>query len=142
MASDQMQFQESISSPSASSPSVAARPRRNTETKRDFISRLHDRPVIYDLTFGPLLQQGRVAALRQMALQPGDRVLEIGVGTGLGISLYPSDINVVGIDLSDEMLVKAREQVRQRRARNVELLAMDACRLAFPNNHFDIVYAP
>lgn len=112
------------------------------DARRDVISRLHDMPAFYDLAFGPMLHQGRVAALRQMDLQPGDRVLEIGVGTGLSIPLYPSDCNVIGIDLSEAMLVKAREQIQRRRARNVEVLAMDACDLAFPGNHFDIVFAP
>ena len=43
----------------------------------------------------------------------GARVLDVGVGTGSSLDAYPRRCEVVGIDLSDEMLLHAREKVRR-----------------------------
>jgi phosphatidylethanolamine/phosphatidyl-N-methylethanolamine N-methyltransferase len=77
-----------------------------------------------------------------MAAQRGDRILEVGVGTGINASLYPKDCAVTGIDFSAGMLEKARERVARNGARNIRLLQMDAGDLKFADNSFDIVYAP
>ena len=97
---------------------------------------------IYDTVFGPVLQPGRRAVLEQLKLKPGERVLEVGVGTGLSLQLYPRDVRVTGIDVSREMLEKARERVGRRRLENVDaLLEMDAERMDFPDASFDKVVA-
>jgi phosphatidylethanolamine/phosphatidyl-N-methylethanolamine N-methyltransferase len=77
-----------------------------------------------------------------MGIKPGDRILEVGVGTGINTSLYPRNCQVTGIDLSTSMLEKARERVKREALRNVRLLEMDAASLTFANDSFDIVYAP
>ena len=77
-----------------------------------------------------------------MAIGPGTRVLEVGVGTGINASLYPRNCKVTGIDLSSSMLDKARERVAREGLRNVRLLEMDAASLTFADDTFDIVYAP
>ena len=59
----------------------------------------------------------------RMGIKPGDRVLEVGVGTGINAALYPRDCSVTGIDLSSSMLEKARERVARKGVRNVRLLA-------------------
>src|SRR5581483_12303159 len=66
---------------------------------------------VYDALFGPVLQAGRTAVIESLALRSGERVLEVGVGTGLSLPLYPADVRVTGIDVSGEMLAKARERV-------------------------------
>jgi phosphatidylethanolamine/phosphatidyl-N-methylethanolamine N-methyltransferase len=97
---------------------------------------------VYDLIFGRILQPGRVAAVARMdASRPSD-VLEVGVGTGLNAPLYPPTLRVVGVDLSSEMLERARERVARERLHHVRLLQMDAAHLTFPDHSFDIVYAP
>ena len=97
---------------------------------------------IYDAVFGPVLQPGRRALLERLELKPGDRVLEVGVGTGLSLPLYPSSVRITGIDVSREMLEKARERVARRRLQNVEaLLEMDAEAMSFPDASFDKVVA-
>ena len=97
---------------------------------------------LYDFVFGSLLQPGRRHAIRAMQLQSGDRVLEVGVGTGISLPLYPDNVRVTGVDLSTDMLAKARERARVRSLRNVEdLLEMDATRMTFPDNSFDVVIA-
>ena len=97
---------------------------------------------IYDTVFGPVLQPGRKGVLAALNLRPGDRVLEVGVGTGLSLQLYPRDVRITGIDVSREMLEKARARVAHRRLENVDaLLEMDAEQTNFPDATFDKVVA-
>jgi phosphatidylethanolamine/phosphatidyl-N-methylethanolamine N-methyltransferase len=97
---------------------------------------------VYDLMFGKLLQPGRRAAVARMGLRPGMSVLEVGVGTGIDLFLYPPDSRITGIDLSSRMLAKARERVARHRLPHVRLCEMDAARLTFADDSFDVVYAP
>lgn len=97
---------------------------------------------VYDLIFGPTLQPGRVKAIARMELKPGDRVLEVGAGTGINALLYPRDCQVTAIDLSSTMLEKARERIALHGLRNVRLLEADAAHLTFADDSFDCVYAP
>ena len=98
--------------------------------------------AVYDAVFGPVLQAGRKAVVQALGLRPGDRVLEVGVGTGLSLPLYPRDVRITGIDVSREMLEKARRRVARRRLGHVDaLLEMDAERMTFPDATFDKVVA-
>ena len=65
---------------------------------------------VYDLVFGGVFSKARKAAI-QATNKIGGRVLEVGVGTGINLSLYPKDCSVTGIDFSSSMLEKARERV-------------------------------
>src|SRR4249920_3753731 len=114
-----------------------------TAVENDFVARVYENIAwVYDLTFGPALHPGRVDAIERMAIKPGDRVLEVGVGTAINAALYPTDCSVTGIDFSSSMLEKARERVARKGVRNVRLLQMDAANLKFADDTFDIVYAP
>jgi phosphatidylethanolamine/phosphatidyl-N-methylethanolamine N-methyltransferase len=114
-----------------------------TVVENDFVARVYENLAwIYDVVFGPALHPGRVDAIRRMGIKAGDRVLEVGVGTGINASLYPRDCSVTGIDLSSSMLEKARDRIARKGVRNVRLLQMDAANLKFPDDTFDIVYAP
>ena len=97
---------------------------------------------VYDLFFGLPLHHGRAKAIQRMGITPQDEILEVGVGTGMSLPLYPRGCSVTAIDLSDEMLERARTRVTQYHLRNVRLFQMDATELKFPDNSFDIVYAP
>lgn len=111
--------------------------------ENDFVERVYEKlSLVYDLAFGPALQAGRRRAIERMALKPGDRILEAGIGTGVNIGLYPAACSVVGIDLSAPMLEKAHERVARTGAQHVSLLRMDAADLKFFDCSFDIVYAP
>jgi len=122
---------------------VATRALSVTAVENDFVARVYEKLAsVYDLIFGPTLHPGRVQAIQRMGIKPGDRVLEVGVGTGINAGLYPRDCAVTGIDLSESMLEKARERVARKGIRNVRLLEMDAADLKFADGTFDIVYAP
>ncbi|MCC7251321.1 MAG: class I SAM-dependent methyltransferase [Hyphomicrobium sp.] len=98
---------------------------------------------IYDHTFGRVSTEGRkhAAEVINSSLDRG-RVLEVGVGTGLALADYGRHLEVIGIDLSPEMLDKARERVAVERLDHVTgLHEMDAADLQFPDNSFDIVTA-
>ena len=97
---------------------------------------------VYDLFFGLPLHHGRATAIRRMGIRPSDRILEVGVGTGMSLPLYPRACSVTAIDLSESMLDRARARVGRYRLGQVRLIQMDATELNFPDNAFDIVYAP
>jgi phosphatidylethanolamine/phosphatidyl-N-methylethanolamine N-methyltransferase len=114
-----------------------------TVVENDFVAGVYDKLAkVYDFTFGPTLHPGRLNAIDRMDIQPGERVLEVGVGTGINLSLYPDNCSVTGIDFSESMLEIARDRASRKNIRNVRLLQMDAADLKFADNSFDIVYAP
>lgn len=94
----------------------------------------------YDRFFGPVFEHGRQQALARMACGAGDRVLEVGVGTGISIPQYPEGVEVTGIDVSEEMLEKARDKLNGDSER-VRLEVMDAQALTYADNSFDKVVA-
>lgn len=96
---------------------------------------------VYDFTFGLIAEAGRKHAV-QIINQRKGRVLEVGVGTGLSLPCYGSHLTITGIDLSPEMLEKARGKVESKNLDNVVALhEMDAGALAFPDESFDTVVA-
>jgi phosphatidylethanolamine/phosphatidyl-N-methylethanolamine N-methyltransferase len=108
----------------------------------DLIERIYARCAsFYDWACGPLLQAGRQEAMRRLALEPGDDILEIGIGTGLTAPLYPRDCTVAGIDMSEPMLRKASKHISGDIDCGIRLVRMNAASLAFPDESFDVVYA-
>jgi phosphatidylethanolamine/phosphatidyl-N-methylethanolamine N-methyltransferase len=96
----------------------------------------------YDVVFGPIFHPGRKAAVRIANDRPRQRILEVGVGTGLSLPHFRKDARVTGIDVSAEMLAKARRRVERRRLKQVEaLMEMDAENMSFEDSSFDAVLA-
>jgi phosphatidylethanolamine/phosphatidyl-N-methylethanolamine N-methyltransferase len=96
---------------------------------------------VYDLVFGTLFERARNAAV-VATNQVGGRILDVGVGTGICLPHYAPTTRVVGIDLSEPMLRKARQRVTEQGLGHVERLeVMDAERLLFPDATFDAVVA-
>jgi len=96
---------------------------------------------VYDFTFGTVAEAGRKHAVKIINRRKG-RVLEVGVGTGLSLPCYGKHLDVTGIDLSPEMLWKAKGRVERQKLDNVAgLHEMDAGALAFPDESFDTVVA-
>ena len=96
---------------------------------------------VYDLVFGKVFDQGRQSTIAE-ADRIGGRVLDVGVGTGLSLSDYSPTTKVCGVDISEPMLRRAQQRVRENKLVNVETLAvMDAKHLAFADDFFDAVVA-
>lgn len=92
---------------------------------------------VYDFIFDWIFSPGRAAAVKQLALGRSDSVLEVGIGTGLNLPLYPATCQLTGIDLSQEMLDKAVERVETLAMPNVTLKVMDATSMDFGDGEFD-----
>lgn len=97
---------------------------------------------VYDDAFDWALGPGRLEAVGRMPIRSDDRILEVGVGTGLSLPSYPPECRVTGIDISEPMLERARHRARQLEGPELELRQMDARKLAFPTAAFDHVLAP
>jgi phosphatidylethanolamine/phosphatidyl-N-methylethanolamine N-methyltransferase len=109
---------------------------------REMVEQAYDRwAPIYDLVFGGVFSKGRDAAI-EATNKIGGRVLEVGVGTGISLPLYSPNLRIFGTDISEAMLNKARQRVAGQRLKNVEgLSVMDAEKLEFPDDSFDVVMA-
>jgi len=97
---------------------------------------------IYDAVFGGVSAAGRARAVAAVNALPGQDVLEVGVGTGLALPRYTAQKRVTGIDLSAEMLDRARARVQRLSLCNVAgLHEMDAEATGFEDSQFDIAVA-
>jgi phosphatidylethanolamine/phosphatidyl-N-methylethanolamine N-methyltransferase len=122
---------------------VATRALSVAVVDNNFVDNVYEKLAkVYDLTFGPTLHPARLQAIERMNIKPGERVLEVGVGTGINLALYPREATVTGIDFSSSMLEKARARAAKPDAAPVRLLQMDGADLRFADDSFDIVYAP
>ena len=97
---------------------------------------------VYDLLFGASLGPGRVAMTRLVQTLAPERILEVGVGTGLTLSQYPVGSQITGVDVSLEMLATARQRVPSQDVKRINLLAMDAEAMDFADDSFDCVTLP
>jgi ubiquinone/menaquinone biosynthesis C-methylase UbiE len=84
------------------------------------------RPVLYEFFTARNTRQARAAAVKRLALQPGDVVIDLGCGTGLSlrrlVSAVGSEGRVIAVDASPDMLARARRRVEAAGWRNVELV--------------------
>jgi phosphatidylethanolamine/phosphatidyl-N-methylethanolamine N-methyltransferase len=96
----------------------------------------------YDSWFGLISRPARRAAVAAVNAHPGERVLEVGVGTGLALPLYAPEKMITGIDLSRAMLSRARARAAALGLANIEaLLEMDAQATSFEPGSFDVAVA-
>lgn len=120
----------------ASSAEYVADASRRVERVYGVLARVYD--GFFDWALGP----GRRYAVSRLMPRAGERILEVGVGTGLTLPLYPAGCEVVGIDISEPMLDRARARLTDLRHASVVLERMDARAIAFEEGHFDKVLAP
>jgi phosphatidylethanolamine/phosphatidyl-N-methylethanolamine N-methyltransferase len=95
----------------------------------------------YDLLFRRVFYPRIAMVIRSLKIEPGARVLELGVGTGLSLDAYPPHCQVTGIDLAPDMLERAQDKVNRNGWRHITLEQGDALKLKFPDDTFDYVMA-
>jgi phosphatidylethanolamine/phosphatidyl-N-methylethanolamine N-methyltransferase len=95
----------------------------------------------YDYTFGKVFKPGQRALIEKMSCDDSDIVLEIGIGTGASFQFYPDKTNVIGIDISPDMLDLAKEKIKNNKIENKYISMMNGEHLSFPDNTFDKVVA-
>jgi phosphatidylethanolamine/phosphatidyl-N-methylethanolamine N-methyltransferase len=96
---------------------------------------------LYDLIFRRVFYPRIAMVIRSLSIEPGARVLELGVGTGLSLDAYPPHCHVTGIDLAPDMLERAQDKVNRNGWRHITLEQGDALQLKFPDDTFDYVMA-
>lgn len=96
---------------------------------------------LYDLMEG-LAEMSRYSKWRELLWDKakGPHILEVGVGTGKNFPYYPADAEITAVDLSEEMLKRARDKARKQKVK-VHLEQMDVQNLRFEDDTFDTVIA-
>ena len=88
----------------------------------------------------PAVARRRIdAAVRSLGLPAGAKVLEVGVGTGLSLESYPTNVSVTGVDLSESMLAEAEHLIETRGWNHIQVMPMNAESLTFEDATFDCV---
>jgi len=96
---------------------------------------------LYDRVFARVFYPRIAHVIRSLNIEPGARVLEVGVGTGLSLDAYPTHCHVTGVDLAPDMLEQAQEKIVRNGWRHLDVIEMDALNLKFPDSAFDYVMA-
>jgi phosphatidylethanolamine/phosphatidyl-N-methylethanolamine N-methyltransferase len=97
---------------------------------------------VYDAVFGAVLEDGRRKLLAQVNVLQPKQLLEMGVGTGLLLPKYPADTEVVGVDISEDMLALAEQKISQHALKNTRVQLDDCEHLSFATSSFDCVVLP
>jgi phosphatidylethanolamine/phosphatidyl-N-methylethanolamine N-methyltransferase len=95
----------------------------------------------YDRIFARVFYPRIAAVVQSLRIPAGAKVLEVGVGTGLSLDVYPHHCSVTGVDLARDMLEIAQEKVDLYGWRHIKLLEMDALNMTFADDSFDYVMA-
>ena len=108
---------------------------------QEAVTRRYDRNArFYDLYDKPMDLLGVGRRRKRLLSQARGRTLEVGVGTGRNLPLYPFGVQLSGIDVSANMLAKAKHTAERRHVA-VDLQLADAQHLPFPDGSFDTVTA-
>jgi phosphatidylethanolamine/phosphatidyl-N-methylethanolamine N-methyltransferase len=101
----------------------------------------HNLSRFYEVLFAPFFKARIHSTIPSLKMPAGSRVLEVGVGTGLSLDAYPKDVEVIGVDLSEDMLDHARRKIERLGLNQITVQQMDALNLTFPDESFDYVMA-
>jgi ubiquinone/menaquinone biosynthesis C-methylase UbiE len=105
------------------------------------VARIYDRLArVYDFVEAPMDFMGGRRRRRRVLQEARGRVLEVGIGTGRNLDYYPAGVELTAIDISPEMLARARRRA-QELGREVSLELADVEALPFPDGAFDTVTA-
>lgn len=118
--------------------------RRDTMEKLELVGTYRRRARTYDVEatllssfLGLRLGYHRRTAVRSLRLREGDTVVEVGCGTGANFEFLEREVGdrgqIIGVDLSPDMLREAEKRVRDQGWKNVELVNCDASSFKFPD---------
>ena len=93
----------------------------------------------YDYTFGQVFRPGQRKLVSMMNCSDNDKILEIGIGTGTSFKYYPPETFVTGIDISPDMLEKAKKNIKNLNLSKKNVLMMNGEQLKFEDDSFDKV---
>jgi phosphatidylethanolamine/phosphatidyl-N-methylethanolamine N-methyltransferase len=93
----------------------------------------------YQAVWPAVARRRIVAAVRSMNIPAGSNVLEVGVGTGLSLESYPTNVSVTGVDLSEAMLSEAEQLIQEQHWNHIQVMPMNAESLTFDDASFDVV---
>jgi demethylmenaquinone methyltransferase/2-methoxy-6-polyprenyl-1,4-benzoquinol methylase len=93
----------------------------------------------YDLMEGGWETRPRHLGLDLLQIKPGEKMLEIGSGTGSSLLGFSDQVRPVGLDLSFKMLAQTRHRLEDA-AKPLRLVQGDALNLPFPTNYFDVIF--
>ena len=96
--------------------------------------------MFYDATFGRLVRRRIERAIHHMNIADGDRVLDLGIGTGVSMNFYPRHANLTGVDLSAGMLREARKKIREMSLDRAFVFQANALQLPFGDSTFDHIF--
>jgi len=105
--------------------------------KNDIVRHYSQRSKEYDKIVQFYWPYGREETVKRLELKPGEKLLEIGVGTGLNLKYFPDYCEVTGIDVCEGMLAEARKKLEKYGKKNVKLHLMSANKMKFQDNTFD-----
>ena len=98
--------------------------------------------AIYDALYEPMLRTGRRNLWARLAPAAGEKVLEVGCGTGLSFRYLSKEVCYAGADLTDNMLGIAERRLAKLSDRDWMLFQMNGLKLGFKDNTFDVVAVP
>lgn len=113
-----------------------------TATPRDysFIAPMYDH--IFNIPLSEGHQKMGALMKRTRSRNGASKVLEVGVGSGLTFSHVPSHVDFTGIDINENMLSRASKKASLLKKRKINLEIMNAEKMRFASNSFDLVIAP
>lgn len=101
---------------------------------------------MYDHIFNRPLSEGhqKMGSLMVKSRLKGRviKILEVGIGSGLTLDHVPTRVEFTGIDVNEKMLSRAHKKAARLKNRTVHLKQMNAEKLSFSSNSFDLVLAP
>jgi phosphatidylethanolamine/phosphatidyl-N-methylethanolamine N-methyltransferase len=108
------------------------------ESSTRLIYDFHSR--FYDATFGRLVKRRIARAISHMNIRETDRILDLGIGTGVSLNYYPNRGQIIGVDLSAGMLRQARAKIAERGLSHAHVFQANALELPFADSTFDHVF--
>jgi phosphatidylethanolamine/phosphatidyl-N-methylethanolamine N-methyltransferase len=94
----------------------------------------------YDKLASNLVLRRHRLAVPRMNIQSGQRVLDVGIGTGLSLESYPKSAHVVGVDICEGMLRHAIRRAEESKLASANICVADALELPFEQGSFDHVF--